>query len=57
MVGFGRICYADISDLKEIFWAAYESDEGGKGKGATDGEREADVWEKELIKAGGECRL
>ena len=57
MVGFGRICYADIPDLKDIFWAAHEAEEGGRGKGATDGEREADLWEKELVRAGGAYRI
>lgn len=57
MVGFGRICYAEVPDLKEVFWEIEEQawrwageDSVVKGLGADEGA----VWEGELERAGGE---
>ena len=60
MVAFGRICYAEVPDLKEIFWEEDEGSMGLGGGGSGDGkggEREGGVWEGELERAGGESFL
>lgn len=64
MVAFGRICYAEVPDLKEIFWEKDEQGLLGLGEGANGGavgggkgEREGAVWEGELERAGGEFSL
>ncbi|KAL7418082.1 hypothetical protein BDY24DRAFT_411187 [Mrakia frigida] len=59
LVAFGRICYAEVPDLKEIFWEKDEQGLLGLGEGANGGavgggkgEREGAVWEGELERAG-----